>query len=416
MRNPFVVVAVMFVAVGTFLFTPLKASAVNLEGDLICMSCQMDPTKPRFCPTVPCPDSTSGYTTPARCAFPGKCQAIGAAGGDQFGLDIVKSMLGSLMQKLMQGGGSGSGSGSGSGASGTTGPTGCGSYVATSDVTQVSTSNTGGVCYYYQAPVSSLLNGNDTTAGNGLSLSEQLNALTDSNANTISNNNANTSSALNRQVNTQTKSATTSTSTTAVKQGVQGGLTSGIRGDMQVFSNGVTILAASVDANGNSSTAGFYGANTVTGQPVSTIVNLCKGRPWAKHMLAYALPPTFFDSLCIMRGYSVGVEKAAAPSVKVVQKVATSSAATTTAPVLPPKVSIWSVPPSVPLGSRASIFWTSQGVKDCTITSPDGTFSQTAPAGSASTVALTKTTTFTISCVAPDGKPVSDSVTANLSQ
>ncbi|MEK7601144.1 MAG: hypothetical protein AAB480_01240 [Patescibacteria group bacterium] len=347
-----------------------------------------------------------------------KCLAQSTGGPDGFGLDIVKSMLGELMKKLMQqgsGGGGGGGGGTGTGIDGTTGPTGCGSYVATSDVTQVSTSNTGGVCYYYQSSVSDLLGGNDTTNGNGLSLSDQLNALTDSNANTLTNNNANTSSTLNRQLNERAATSTPTTTRTILTQGVQGGLMSGIRGDMQVLGNGVTILAASVDAQGNSSTAGFYGASSVTGQPVSTIVNLCKGRPWSKHMLSYALPPTFFDSLCIMRGYSVGTAQAAAPSVKIVQKIATSSA-TTTPPVLPPKVDIWAVPASVPLGSRASVFWTSQGVKDCTITSPDGAFSQAAPSGSASTVALTKTTTFTISCTAPDGKPVNKSVTVNLSQ
>lgn len=423
-----VIFIVGFVALGFFLFAP-RVDAVGLEADAMCnpviLQCgcgQIMGSKgciggPNMW-KCPCYDTTNTFGSSGICVAPMKCLAQSTGGPDGFGLDIVKSMLGELMKKLMQGGGGGGGGGGGSGTGpdGTGGPTGCGSYVATSDVTQVSTSNTGGVCYYYQSPVSSLLSGNDTTNGNGLSLSEQLNALTDNNANTLTNNNANTSDTLNRQLNARVSTSTPTTTRTILTQGVQGALISGIRGDMQVFGNGVTILAASVDASGNSSTAGFYGASSVTGQPVNTIVNLCKGRPWSKHMLSYALPPTFFDSLCIMRGYSVGTAPAAAPSVKIVQKVATSSAATTTAPVLPPKVSIWSVPPTVPLGSRTSIFWTSQGVKDCTITSPDGAFSQTAPAGSASTVALTKTTAFTIACVAPDGKPFTDSVTVNLSQ
>ncbi|MEK7093166.1 MAG: hypothetical protein AAB927_01645, partial [Patescibacteria group bacterium] len=57
-----------------------------------------------------------------------KCLAQSTGGPDGFGLDIVKSMLGELMKKLMQqgsGGGGGGGGGTGTGIDGTTGPTGC---------------------------------------------------------------------------------------------------------------------------------------------------------------------------------------------------------------------------------------------------------------------------------------------------
>ena len=265
----------------------------------------------------PCYDTTNTFGSSGICVAPMKCLAQSTGGPDGFGLDIVKSMLGELMKKLMQqgsGGGSGGG-GTGTGIDGTTGPTGCGSYVATSDVTQVSTSNTGGVCYYYQSSVSDLLGGNDTTNGNGLSLSDQLNALTDSNANTLTNNNANTSSTLNRQLNERAATSTSTTTRTTLTQGVQGDSLGysrrhvGLRqrshhscglGGRKRQQYHRRILRCEL----RHGSAGEYDSKSLQGPPV--VETLC----------SYALPPTFFDSLCIMRGYSVGTAPAAAPSVK----------------------------------------------------------------------------------------------------
>ncbi|MEK7092914.1 MAG: hypothetical protein AAB927_00345, partial [Patescibacteria group bacterium] len=141
--------AAMFVMFA-LVFSPYQAHAVGLEGDILCGkqycypgNCKQNPKDPKCipCPTVTCPDNTNGFKTPAKCVSskPGKCQATGAAGGDKFGTDILKQMLGSLMQKLMQGGqGSGSGSGSGSGGNpiNTTQPT-C-SLTSTTDSTDAS--------------------------------------------------------------------------------------------------------------------------------------------------------------------------------------------------------------------------------------------------------------------------------------
>ena len=52
-------------------------------------------------PSIVCPDN-EWIQDAAKCVSskPGKCQATGAAGGDKFGTDILKQMLGSLMQNL----------------------------------------------------------------------------------------------------------------------------------------------------------------------------------------------------------------------------------------------------------------------------------------------------------------------------
>ena len=213
-------------------------------------------------------------------------------------------------------------------------------------------------------------------------------------------------------------STPSSTLPVIVPQGVIQGLTSGVSGDIRILGNSGTILAGSVDPGGNSVTAGFFGSNTFTGQPTGVIANLCKSRPWAGNILSYILPATFFDSLCVLRGYQVGTPKPAAPTVTVFQsapKKVTKTPVATTTPAVPPKVDIWAVPSSVPLGSRTSVFWSSQGVTNCTETSPDGSFSQNTLSGGASTVALTGATTFTMSCIAPDGSHVTDYVTVNLS-
>jgi PKD repeat protein len=193
----------------------------------------------------------------------------------------------------------------------------------------------------------------------------------------------------------------------------------GLRGEIQIFSSGGTIIAGSRSQAGNTEVAGFFGSNTFNGQPQGVVANICRARPWANSVLSYVLPANFFDSLCVARGYAVGSPPPAQPTVTVTQtpqpKPTTPSVSTSTMPSVPAKVRIWSVPASVPLGSRASIFWTSQGVTSCLVTSPDGSFSQTTLSGGASTVALTGATTFTISCLAPDGTPVTDFTTVTIS-
>lgn len=197
----------------------------------------------------------------------------------------------------------------------------------------------------------------------------------------------------------------------------------GLRGDIQIVGPAGTVIAGSRDASGNSEVAGFYGGSTFSGQTTGVVASICRSRPWAGNILSYVLPANFFDSLCSARGYQVGnpAPQTQAPTVTVTQtqpqtqKPATTTAATSSVSSVPPKVRIWAVPAKIPLGSRVSIFWTTQGVASCLVTSPDGSFSQTTLAGGASTVALTGDTTFTISCLTPDGTPVTDFVTVSLS-
>jgi hypothetical protein len=77
-------------------------------------------------------------------------------------------------------------------------------------------------------------------------------------------------------------------------------------------------------------------------------------------------------------------------------------------------VDIWAVPAAVPLGARTTIFWNTQGVTNCTETSPDGSFNQNSLSGGAATVPITGATTFSISCDAPDGSHVTGYVVVNL--
>jgi hypothetical protein len=168
----------------------------------------------------------------------------------------------------------------------------------------------------------------------------------------------------------------------------------------------------------NTTVAGFYGSDTFGGQqPQGLAAGLCRSRPWASNFLSVVIPPSFFDGLCTWRGYQVGTPPPPAPTLQqthVTSKPATVQPATTT-PAIPARVDIWAAPASVPLDTRTSIFWNTQSVSDCIETSPDGSFNHSTLSGGAATVPITGPTIFTISCIASDGSPVTDSVTVNLS-
>ena len=193
----------------------------------------------------------------------------------------------------------------------------------------------------------------------------------------------------------------------------------GARGDINANPTGATVVGGARDTQGNVEVAGFYGAQTFGGQGSQGLVGAwCKARPWASNFLSKIITPTFFDNICKARGYQVGTPPPAAPAVVLQQtpkpKVTTATTTTTVTPAVPPKVDIWAVPASVPLGGRTSIFWNTQGVTNCTETSPNGGFNQNSLSGGAATQPITAATTFSISCLAPDGSPVTGSVTVNL--
>ena len=353
----------------------------------------------------------------------------GKSSGTDAGLSALGQVLGQLMGKLMQGS-QGSGSGSSAGTGGTTGTNGssagCTSFYAVSYPSS-------DPCAYYVPNTSSLLGSSTSGLTSG---SDLLNALGNTNTNpvdltsgtnisslltpdqslnTIVNDNTNT----NTNTNTEGNVTATTTATTTVSLNPNLG---GAQGNIEVLPGGATIVANTVDTSGNTAVAGFYGADTFgTQQPTSLVGQLCQNRPWASNFLSYIIPPSFFDGLCQWRGYQVGTPQAAQTSTQSnvtltqtsVPAPAANASATTTQTV-PAKVQIWAVPAAVPLGARTSIYWTTQGVTNCTETSPDGNFSQNSLQGTGATVPLTGATTFTISCQAADGTPVTDYVTVNI--
>ncbi len=195
----------------------------------------------------------------------------------------------------------------------------------------------------------------------------------------------------------------------------------GAYGDVRIMENGTTIIAGVRE--GNTEVAGFFGTKTSAGQSTSAVARLCTNRPWASNFLSFIIPPTFFDTLCSWRGYTVGaqtqtttpttIQTGAKPATTKTQ-IGGSKSGTTSAPTNGAKVDIWASPATVPLGARTSIFWSSQGTTECIETSPDGSFTHNSLKGGASTVPLTSPTTYTISCLASDGSHVVDSVTVQM--
>lgn len=425
----------LFIAL-LILAAPYEARA-GAQANALCVAskCVMDPQQAQqqhvpVCTTVKCFDAESGGITSGFCGSPVECKAQTATGlngkstGVDTGLSALGQVLGQLMGKLMQS--SGSGSGSGAPASmpttgGTTGNAGCTSYYPSS----VPSSDP---CAYYLPNTSTLLTSsttgitgsdllnslgstNNSNLTGGANVSSLLTQTTDQSLTQLSNTNGNT----NTNTNSGSNTATAPTTTVTLNPGV-----GGAQGNIIVQPGGATIVANTVDASGNTAVAGFYGADTFGGQqPTGLVGQLCQSRPWANNFLSYIIPPSFFDGLCQWQGYRVGTPPPAASQQQqnvTLTQTRVPAAATTSAPAstVQPKVQIWAVPASVPLGARTSVYWTTQGVTNCAETSPDGSFTESSLQGSGATVPLTGATTFTISCQAPDGTPVSDYVTVNI--
>jgi hypothetical protein len=196
----------------------------------------------------------------------------------------------------------------------------------------------------------------------------------------------------------------------------------GLTGNIFLTPGGVTIVANSQNT-GNTTVAGFYGSNTLgTQQPQGLAARMCQNRPWSGFLSAL-IPPSFFDGLCSWQGYQVGTStpQQTVPVVEVQQTKPSPVTKPTTPPPTPAvatstaQVKIWAVPATVALNTRTSIFWSAQGVTQCTESSPDGSFNQSSLSGGAATVPLVSATTFTISCLDSAGNPVTGYVTVNLS-
>ncbi len=205
----------------------------------------------------------------------------------------------------------------------------------------------------------------------------------------------------------------------------------GERGDILVRTSDGTLIAGTRDEKGNVEVAGFYGSQAFTNRgSESLMANWCRTRPWASGFLSKIVAPTFFDGVCKSRGYQVGepppapvpatpsqvpVKAAPLPPKQIpVAKPTPTSAATTSAPKVPPRIDIWAVPATVPLGTRTSIFWSAQNVVECKETSSDGQFSHKTLSGGSATVPIIELTTFTITCLVSDGTIVTKSVAVSL--
>ena len=363
------------------------------------------------------------------CRATGFTNEKGGAGGAP-GLDQVAKMLGDLMGKLMGGGGGG---GSPSTPTTPTGGTGClGSYYQTSDVSKISDP-----CAQYTPAVSDYLD----TGGSCSPLNESLGLCTSGNCPDVTivtcaagshavsggsdaNNCARSDKCVSDTTGTTTVPTKTSTTTGRIIYASTTGAfflpPGGFRGDISARDSGATVIGGARDTQGNVEVAGFYGSQTFNGGAQGLVGSWCKTRPWATNFLSKIVTPSFFDNLCKTRGYQVGTPTTT-PAVVLQQTkkpkstVATTTVATSTYSGVPPKVDIWAVPASVPLGGRTSIFWNTQGVKDCTVTSPSGGFNQNSLSGGAATQPITAATTFSISCLSlADNSPVTASVTVNL--
>jgi len=335
-----------------------------------------------------CQESTNGFTSAGKCFAPGECHALSTSDGKgpDAGLSQLMQALGQIMQALKGGGGGGSGSGSGSGTG-----TGCtGAFYQTSDV-----SNSDPCAYYVPGSASTtgdLIGSIFSNTPGSVITGDLVSSLVGSSKP----DNAVADSVLASTSNVVAQNLTHGTSAKASQSAF--GASPGAVGDIQVISgNRATILASNRDVAGNKQTSGFYGFAIPAGlAPQDIYTKLCAARQWATNFLSFITPAAFFDALCSSHGYAVGPPKLAVPVV----------VASTTQSVAPPppeylgvlRADIWASPPAVSSGSRTSIFWDSHGALSCAITSDDNAFTQSTLSGHASSQALTKNTTFSISC------------------
>jgi hypothetical protein len=381
-------------------------------------SCPKTATNCKLCSSISCGGKTAGGAVSGKCVSDGVCEASKAStpGGGNMDVGGLGQLLGAIAQ--MMNALKGQPQGGGAPTSGTQRPSiGCTTY------TQVSTPSADPCAYYVPSSASNinLSEGLDTGTGESAApnpVSDLLNSLLgNTNTNTNTNSNENTSS------DGSTASGGVSSTTSSGATGIG---PDGASGDILTLPNGATVYVRNENAQGNSVIAGFMGAPAGMGnQPQSLVASWCRSRPWASNFLSFIIPATFFDSLCTLRGLPLGmpvsdsapgVTQVGLTQVKVPSQVATSAPGYQPTPPSPQiEVDIWASPASVPLGSRTTIFWSSRNAASCTETSPDGSFSHSSLSGGGATVPLSGPTTFTMSCVAPDGTHATDYVTVNLS-
>ncbi|OGG57078.1 hypothetical protein A3D71_04330 [Candidatus Kaiserbacteria bacterium RIFCSPHIGHO2_02_FULL_55_20] len=458
-RTPLLLV---IVSASVILSLPFFANAMGDSANLVCKQCvAKNPKNPQVCLAVQCFDFTNGVTQ-GHCT-PFICKADSFSGGGQpggsAGLDQVMKSLGELFGKLMQQPPAGStppsntNPGDPSGCLGSRFPTHdialisnpCADYTPEPiniDPTDTGTSSCSILDQAFGRCTGTLSNCPDVDVVICPSGTRAVSGGRDSNdcalrdtctASTTITFTVSTSTATDTPSNVSTSTPDNNTNITPTTRinfktnTKTGGLTvppGGMSGDIKEGEGGATAVGGTRDTEKNVEVAGFYGSETFGGQQSKGVVAAwCQNRPWASNFLSKITGPTFFDKICERLGYQVGIPPAPpAPETTLQQQPKSGGSATknsaatasSTTPTIPPKVDIWAVPISVALGARTSVFWNSQGVSNCVETSPDGGFSHTSVSGGASTQPITHETVFSISCLAPDGTPVTDSVTVNL--
>ncbi|RJQ33429.1 hypothetical protein C4568_04590 [Candidatus Parcubacteria bacterium] len=181
----------------------------------------------------------------------------------------------------------------------------------------------------------------------------------------------------------------------------------GVHGDLLSFGGGVTIYGRS--RSGGTEVSGFFGGSSTGG--------LCSSRPWATNFLSYVIPPSFFDGLCSMAGFGSGQVSTGFGGGSTHNVTGPSSPTYTPPPPqtgVRPEAKIRASPPTINLGGRTTVFWTSHDVSSCEEYSSDGNFSGSSTSGGASTVALSGPVTFYIRCLGVDGVYIQDSTTVNI--
>lgn len=442
-----IIIAIATITIAIFAASPHQVSAI---GSPSC-ACQMDPTKQLYCPTVVCIDTTNGFPTAGTCLKgpgPTGCVAKTTGGGAIGDASQIMQLAKQIMDMLKPGGGGG-GSGSGSGASPTNPDAGSAGCTKFYNVSKPSADP----CAMYNAP--SII-----TPDTGITLPDVsqkgLQDLVDQPVPPPTNGTSIDLSGASLQTTppsqTPTPTPTTILDTTepahtaplpahepstplAPDRVIDSGspfhvpinFNSGVSGDIRTLDGGATVIINNQNAQANTEVAGFYGSDTSSNQqPQGLVAGMCQSRPWASNFLNYIIPPSFFDSICSLRGYQVGQPKPTAPAPQVtvttphrsipkpVAATMTLATTTPTGPFIPPEANIWAVPTSVPLGSRTTIFWNTKGVTSCTVTSPDGSFNQSSLSGGGATVPLSGATTYTISCLTPSGGHITNFTTVNL--
>lgn len=390
--------------------------------------CQPDPSNKYQCECYDTP--VPGHKVKGKCVATFNCKGDSGTGLDG-AMQGIQQLMG-LMEKLMKGGGGGGGGGGGEQGQQqqAAANTGCSQYY---QVTVPSSDP----CAYYVPPTSASLSTNtlDSSAANTLlgaldGSSELSSALggelaVPSNVSDIIDTSESGTGSANTSVQTQTGSqAQAQTGAAGDLSGQSANLQPSTQGDIQVSGTGATVVANARDPQSNTEIAGFYGSDTFGGsQPQGLVATMCQSRPWSNSVVSFIIPPSFFDSLCAWRGYTVGSPAPVAPTQTqtTLQQQPQQQVSQSTqqqpqqqAGEVDPEVDIWAVPTSVPLGARTSIFWNSSGVESCVLSSSDGSFSEDERSGGASTVALSGETTFTIKCTAEDGTEVTDKTIVNI--